>query len=230
MWPVTPGDLITHNQIDGILMKPSDTGDVREMYDETAESYDQMMDQEIDLPVYAHTLGLLQLRLASTPGLLIDTACGSGHMLARYREQYEPDRPLLGIDLSPRMVAIAGTKLGPGARIEIGDMRSLAAVDEGCAAGILNFFAVHHLDPEEAQAALGEWHRVLVSGGQLVLAAWEGAGPVDYGDESDLIALRYGADELNSWAQAAGFTVTRCVVEPVEDFPMDAVYLEAVKE
>ena len=211
-------------------MKPSDTGDVREMYEATADNYAQIMDQEIDLPVYADTLGRLQARLAGTPGLLVDTACGSGHMLARYHEQHEQDRPLLGTDLSPRMVAIADAKLGDGARIEVGDMRALAMVKDGAAAAVLNFFAVHHLGPEDVRSALAEWHRVLGPGGYLVLAAWEGAGTIDYGDESDIIALRYRADELNSWAQAAGFSVTRCVVEPVEDFPMDAVYLEAVKE
>ena len=34
-----------------------------------------------------------------------------------------------------------------------------------------------------------------------------------------------------SWlhGRAAGFKVTRCVVEPVDDFPMDAVHLECKK-
>ena len=63
-----------------------------------------------------------------------------------------------------------------------------------------------------------------------MIAAWEGVGAIDYGDESDIVALRYRSDEITSWTRAAGFTVARCAVEPVEKIPMDAVYLEGVKE
>jgi len=199
------------------------------MYEATADSYAEMMDQEIDHPVYADVLGRLAARLENTPGTLIDTACGSGHMLSMYHEGYEPNRPLLGVDLSPRMVAIAGERLGPGGDVLVGDMRDLSMVESGSAAGLLNFFAVHHLDPAGLQTALGEWHRVLRGGGQLLIGAWEGEGVIDYGDESDIVALRYRPDELTSWAEEVGFDVTRCVVEPVEDFPMDAVYLEGVR-
>ena len=150
-------------------------------------------------------------------------------MLARFHERYDQRRPLLGIDLSPRMVALAGERLGPNGKVMVGDMCDLAAVDSNSAAAVLNFFAVHHLDHEGVQGALGEWHRVLCSGGQLVIAAWEGAGTIDYGDEADIVALRYRSDELASWAEAVGFTVLQCNVEPVEDFPMDAIYLECVK-
>ena len=63
----------------------------------------------------------------------------------------------------------------------------------------------------------------------MLVAAWEGVGAIDYGEEADIVALRYTDAELVSWAEKAGFAVNRCVVEPVEDFPMDAVYLECVK-
>ena len=207
--------------------KPSDADRVRDMYDATAESYAEMMDSEIDLPMYGDILGRLQIRITDLPGGLVDTSCGSGHMLARYRERYERDRSLVGIDLSPRMVAIANERLGPAAEVMVGDMRDLSAVASGVAAAVLSFFAVHHLDRGGLAVALAEWRRVLRPGGQLLLAAWEGAGAVDYGDSADIVALRYGADELSSAVRTAGFIVDRCVVEPVEGFPMDAVYLDA---
>ena len=210
-------------------MKPSDAEEVREMYEATADSYAKMMDSEIDLPVYADMLGRLSERIASIPGAVIDTSCGSGHMLALYRERYDRHRPLLGIDLSPRMVGIAGRRLGSKAEVVVGDMRDLAAAEAGTAAAVLSFFAVHHLEPEEVRRAFREWHRVLCPGGQLLIAAWEGTGAIDYGRASDIVALRYRSDEIVSWAQAAGFTVTRCVVDPVEEVPMDAIYLEGVK-
>jgi ubiquinone/menaquinone biosynthesis C-methylase UbiE len=208
-------------------MKPSDAEEVREMYEATADSYAKMMDSEIDLPVYADVLGRLSERIASIPGAVIDTSCGSGHMLAMYRERYDRHHPLLGIDSSPRMVGIAGKRLASRADVVVGDMRDLAAVQDGAAAAVVSFFAVHHLEPAEVCTAFREWYRVLSPGGQLLVAAWEGTGAIDYGGASDIVALRYRSDEIVSWARAAGFTVTRCVVEPVEEMPMDAIYLEA---
>ena len=200
------------------------------MYDSSADSYTEIMDSEIELPVYSDILGRLSMRIANTPGTLIDTSCGSGHMLSKYCESYDRTRPLLGIDLSPRMVAIASARLGSRAEILIGDMRDLVIAEAGTAAAVLSFFSVHHLDSEGVVAALREWYRVLRPGGQLLIAAWEGVGAIDYGDESGIVAFKYRRDEIDSWTQVAGFTVARCVTEPVEGMPMDAVYLEGVKD
>lgn len=210
-------------------MKPSPEGEVRKLYEETADSYAEMMDSEIDLPVYLDVLGRLSTRLKDVEGSLIDTACGSGHMLSMYSDRFDHSRQLLGVDLSPRMVEIAAKKMGPRGRVVVGDMRKLAEVESGEAAAVLNFFALHHLDAAAAQDAVREWYRVLRSSGQLVVATWEGAGPVDYGEESDIVAFRYGRQELSAWVESAGFEITRCEVEPVEEIPMDAIYLEGVK-
>lgn len=200
------------------------------MYDATAESYSKMMDEEIQLPVYTDVLGRLQDRIADIQGLLIDTACGSGHMLSMFRERFDKSRRLAGIDLSPSMVAIAGDRLGTGPQIVCGDMRDLRMFASGSAAAVLNFFAVHHLDAQGVLDAANEWHRVLCSGGQLVVAAWEGTGPIDYGEESEIVAFRYTSTELASWFEKANFLMQRCIVEPVEGFSMDAVYLECHKD
>jgi ubiquinone/menaquinone biosynthesis C-methylase UbiE len=211
-------------------MKPSDIDDVRAMYEATADSYAQMMDEEIRLPVYVDVLERLRRRIEGAPGPLVDTACGSGHMLQMYHDRFDADRPLLGVDLSPRMVQIASERLGPAGRVEVGDMCVLSQVESGTAAALMNFFAVQHLDPNGVRAALNEWRRVLRPGGRLLIAAWEGSGAIDYGEEADLVALRYTGSELEAWAGEAGFEVERCRVEPVEEFPMDAVYLEGAKQ
>lgn len=211
-------------------MKTSSEEETRAMYDQTAEGYAELMDSEIHLPIYAETLKRLSESIDDLPGYLLDTSCGSGHMLAMYRERFDRDRPLLGIDLSPQMVAIAQSKLGPSGKVSLGDMRDLSALESESAAAVLSYFAVHHLNPEEVQAVLKEWHRVLALDGRLVVAAWEGTGTIDYGESSKLIALRYQSDQLLSWAQAAGYRILRCVTEPVEEMPMDAIYFEAVKD
>jgi ubiquinone/menaquinone biosynthesis C-methylase UbiE len=210
-----------------MTIKLSPTTAVRKMYDESADSYAQMMDTEIDLPIYASTLDRLAERIAGLPGPLIDTSCGSGHMLALYHDRYDAQRPLVGVDLSPGMVSITAAKLASCAEIFAGDMRVLDSVGTGTAAAVLSFFAIHHLGPEAVRAALLEWQRVLCPGGQLLVAAWEGTGPIDYGQESEIVAQRYTQEELVSWALSAGFVVDRCTSEPVEEMDMDGIYLEA---
>ena len=63
-----------------------------------------------------------------------------------------------------------------------------------------------------------------------MVATWEGAGPIDYGGHSDVVALRYSRDEVLAWVEEAGFVADRCTVEPVEGMPMKALYLEGTKE
>lgn len=199
------------------------------MYEANADSYAELMDKEIGLPVYKEVLERLHESISNTPGPLLDTACGSGHMLSMFRSQYDSSRSLIGIDISPRMVAISKKRLGRDGSIMVGDMRSLPGIDSGSVAALINFFAIHHLDLDGVQASMLEWNRVLVQKGCLLIAAWEGSGAIDYGDESDIVALRYTRNELIETAEISGFSVSRCTVEPVEDFPMEAIYLECKK-
>ncbi len=210
-------------------LKVSPIDQVRDLYETSADSYSKMMDSEIDLPVYSDSLSRLAARLTDLPGLVIDTSCGSGHMLSRYGKIYDPKRPLVGIDLSPSMVAIARARLRSNSEVLVGDMRELRGIDSGTAAALLSFFAIHHLAPREIQPTFQEWHRVLRPGGQLILAAWEGSGPIDYGDEAEVVALRYTQDEITAWITETAFVLNRCAVEPVEEISMNAIYLEATK-
>ena len=211
-------------------MKPSSIDEVRELYEASADSYAEMMNAEINLPLYSDVLSRLHQSISNLKGLLVDTACGSGHMLAMYRDRYDHSRLLFGVDLSPKMVSIASKRLGKSARIVVGDMRQLSAIETGSAAAMINYFALHHLDPKGVSAALLEWNRVLIPGGQLLVAAWEGSGTIDYGDDANLTALKYRSEDLTALISEAGFAVNRCTVEPVEALSMDAVFLEAIKQ
>jgi SAM-dependent methyltransferase len=171
-------------------METSSTAQVRGTYDGWAESHARLMDAEIELPVYADVLGRLAARLADLSGPVIDTSCGSGHMLARYHHRYDPHRALIGIDLSPAMVALAVAKLGPAAQIRVGDMRQPSGLTTETAAAVISFFALYHLT-------------------------------------ADLVACRYREEQICHGVRAAGLIVDRAAVEPVEEMPMDALYVEA---
>lgn len=209
-------------------MRVSPPDHVRAFYDENAEAYNIIMDAEIDLPMYAEALGKLAARIAAIGGAVLDTSCGSGHMLERFR-RYAPERRLLGVDLSPRMVAIARERLDDAATIMQGDMRTLDWVADDSCAAVLSFFALHHVDPVSMGLGFLEWHRVLVAGGQLLVATWEGEGIVDYGDQGDIVARRYRANEVSETVQAAGFRIDQCKVQAIEGMEMNAVFLTATK-
>ena len=147
-------------------MKASSGDKVREFYQESSDWYSSMMDSEIDLPIYAETLGRLASRIENISGPVIDTSCGPGHMLSRYHEIHDPKRALIAVDLSPKMTELARKRLGTFAEVFTGDMRDLNMVGSESSAGVLSFFAIHHLDPEEVIAAFDEWNRVLVPEGK----------------------------------------------------------------
>ena len=212
------------------IVRTSGSDAVREMYDTEAESYSNMMDSEIEHPLYSDTLGRLQARIENISGTVIDAPCGSGHMLAMYHEDFDEKRALLGIDLSPQMVAITSLRLGSAAEVLVGDIRKLDTVPSDSAAAVISHFAFHHLDADGVSQAIAEWHRVLRVGGQLLIGAWEGTGAIDYGDESDLVAVKHSADDLQRIVRESGFSITRNVVELDEGLMMDAVYIEGVKE
>ncbi|KAA3613851.1 MAG: class I SAM-dependent methyltransferase [Calditrichaeota bacterium] len=211
-------------------MKTSSAEDVRKLYEDSADSYDKMMDSEINLPVYEDILTRLAEKISGLQGAVIDTSCGSGHMLYQYHKRYDPMRPLIGIDLSPKMVAISRKKLGKNTKIFAADMRELDDIPAESSAAVISFFALHHLEPKEIGVALKEWCRVLRPKGQLNIATWEGSGPIDYGDESDVVALRYSQQEVTELVEKNGFKIDRLVVKPDAEIPMNAIYLEGTKQ
>lgn len=211
-------------------IKTSDAKVVRDMYDATADAYSEMMDTEINDPLYSDTLARLQTRIAKLPGVLIDAPCGSGHMLSMYHDNYDNERPLLGVDLSPAMVEIAAKRLGSAAEITVGDIRKLDSVLQDSAAAVISHFAFHHLDADGVGQALAEWHRGLRMGGQLVIGAWAGDGVIDYGEEADLVAIKHDGGGLEAMVRENGFEITRSFTEFDDGMMMDAIYIEATKE
>ena len=214
-------------------MDPSDisnTDAVREMYDTTAESYASMMDTEIDDPMYADILQRLRSRLENAPGMIVDAPCGSGHMLSMYHETCDNERPLLGVDLSPQMLGITQRRLGAAVETAVCDIRQLEMLADSSAAAVISHFGLHHLDLSGVNDACKEWHRVLVAGGQLVLGVWEGSGAIDYGEFSDLVAVKHRASDLQEILANIGFDELKCDIEFDAEMQMNAVYIEACKK
>jgi ubiquinone/menaquinone biosynthesis C-methylase UbiE len=98
-------------------------------------------------------------------GRILDVAVGSGRNL----NHYAPDTVVTGIDLSPAMLALAeksAASAGRAAELHEGDAENLPFADASfetvvCALSLCNI--------PRPERAIGEMHRVLVPGGQLLL-------------------------------------------------------------
>jgi len=210
-------------------MPLSSRDEVRAFYDDAADGYNQMMNEEIKHPLYDEVLSGLAERISSVDGPVLDTSCGSGHMLEKLRNEYTHQRRLVGLDISPKMVAIARERLGDTALVSQGDMRDLAKISDDACAAVISFFSLHHIGATEVAACFAQWHRVLMPTGQLVIAVWEGAGAIDYGEQSEMVTRRYKESELAEALNAVGFRIESHCVRPVEGFEMDAVHITATK-
>src|SRR5262245_24051274 len=136
----------------------------REGYDEVADEYVRRISGELaQKPLDRHLLNRFAEDMRGR-GLVADIGCGPGHV-ARYLQDQGVD--VLGIDLSPVMVRSA-KKLYPGLEFRVGDMRALDLPDEALA-GIVAFYSLIHVAPEEHPRTLRELGRVLRPGGMLLL-------------------------------------------------------------
>ncbi len=134
-------------------------------YSQSAGAYDAVAG-----PMYLTGLHRLLplVRVPPAPAIL-DVGCGTGINLLEAARLFGPCQALVGIDLSPGMVAVAQTKaamLGIPADIRIGDAEALPYYDSAFDLVICN--SVFHWLRDRLQAAR-EFARVLRPGGQLLL-------------------------------------------------------------
>jgi ubiquinone/menaquinone biosynthesis C-methylase UbiE len=140
------------------------------------------------LPLYDTVTRLLgardvQWQLVAQAGIepratVVEIGCGTGNVLM-LAARVVPDARVIGLDPDPDALAIAARKTrraeltvqldhGYADRLPYTD----ASVDR-----VLSAFMLHHMPPDQQQAALREAHRVLVPGGRLHLVDFDGGRP-----------------------------------------------------
>lgn len=139
-------------------------------YDRVAAEYGQRFVHELDHKPFDRALLDRLVERVRHLGPVGDIGCGPGHV-ARYLSERGVDA--FGLDLSPAMVQVA-QHYNPGLRFLPGDMRALPAA-AATWGGIVAFYSLIHIPPENLGEVLDEFYRVLIPGGLLLVAFHIGA-------------------------------------------------------
>lgn len=202
-------------------------------YDRMAAEYTRRLFHELDgKPFDREQLDRLAERLRGR-GMVCDMGCGPGH-IARYLA----DRgvAMVGVDLSPEMMATA-TRLNADIHFYQGNMLALDVAD-GAWAGVVAFYSLIHIAPDEAVAALAELRRVLQPGGLLLLAFHTGGTTLHeteaWGERVDLHFWLYDAAEMVGYLEAAGYHIEQVIERdpypPEIEYQSRRAYILAVRK
>jgi ubiquinone/menaquinone biosynthesis C-methylase UbiE len=130
-----------------------------------AQLYQSFFVPSIATPVSGELLRAAALQ----PGTrVLDVACGTGVVTRAAAEQVGPTGSVTGIDVAPDMIAVARTIPAGGAPItwQEADAASLSLPDEFYDVGLCQMGLMFM---EDRTGALSELHRVLTSGGRVVI-------------------------------------------------------------
>lgn len=160
--------------------------------------------------VHPDDLRFVERHLATAPGPVLDLGCGPGH-LTGHLHALHPD--VTGMDLVPEFLAHA-RRTHPATRFEEG---SLLALDRapGSVGGVLAWYSLIHLVPDELDRALAGVRRVLVPGGSLVVGFFDGPDHEPFAHRVTT-AYRWPVDEMVRRLARAGFAERERVHRPAE--------------
>ncbi|MCG5438274.1 class I SAM-dependent methyltransferase [Micromonospora foliorum] len=186
-----------------------ETDTVRQAYTSVAELYIELFgtSQQVD----ANDLALIRRHLGSRPGRVLDLGCGPGHLTGYLREL---GVDAVGIDLVPEFIAHARAA-HPSVEFHLGSLERLDVADESID-GILAWYSLIHLPPQELDGVLKEFRRVLTPAGRLVLGTFT-ADEVGAFDHKVVTAYRWPLDEFAERLTHAGFQEVERLPRPGDD-------------
>ncbi len=210
-----------------------DPRELQATYDKLAERYAETFSDELSRKPFDRALldtFAAQVLATAIPREVWDLGCGPGHI-----GRYLADRGLevCGLDLSEQMVAIA-RRLNPRMRFVQGTMLALPVAD-GSLAGIVSFYALHHLARDQVGDALREFHRALRLDGRLLLGFHGGEDEL-FADQMlgmpvAIHATLLGGEEMAEYARRAGLAGVEVSERPPYPFEHQSqrVYLLATR-
>ena len=180
-------------------------------------AYGAVADRYVELirttPTSDDDLALIERHLTIRPGVVLDAGCGPGHLTAHLRML---GVAAVGFDVVPAFVDHARTA-HPGGRYGLASLRRLP-VPDGSVAGVLAWFSLIHLPPDDLDGVLAELRRALAPAGRLVVGFFDGAEVVPF-DHQVTTAWYWPADVLSERLGRAGFTELERRCRPGVDEP-----------
>jgi ubiquinone/menaquinone biosynthesis C-methylase UbiE len=166
-----------------------------------------------DASVHPDDLALIDRHLSIRPGAVLDVGCGPGHLTAHLRSR---DVDAIGIDPVPEFIDHARTT-HPDGRFELGSMHQLPVADASVV-GILAWYSLIHVRPDDLDPVLAELRRVMAEGATLVVGLFDG-DEVEAFEHQVVEAFRWPADELSERLVRAGFLEVERQQRPGIDQP-----------
>ncbi|MFJ9471785.1 class I SAM-dependent DNA methyltransferase [Streptomyces caniferus] len=198
------------------MTEPDYLRTTRAFYDAVAEDYDDHFRDVLETRPMDRAMlaGFAELVRAAGAGPVLDVGCGPGRVTAHLAAL---GLSVSGVDLSPRMVALA-RRAHPGVRFEEGAMTSLD-VPDGALGGVVAWYSIIHTPQERLPEVFAEFHRVLAPGGHLLLAFQTGDEPLHidrpFGRPVSLDFRRRQPDRIADLVGRAGLSVrARLLREP----------------
>jgi ubiquinone/menaquinone biosynthesis C-methylase UbiE len=149
--------------------------------------------------VHRDDLALITGHLSIRPDAVLDVGCGPGHLTEHLRSL---DVDAIGIDLVPEFIVHARAAY-PDGKYVLGSMSALPVPD--CSfTGILAWYSLIHLRPDELDGVLDELRRAMTRGGTLVIGFFDGAEMAEF-DHKVTTAYYWPADILSVRLRRAGF-------------------------
>ncbi|TRV71560.1 class I SAM-dependent methyltransferase [Streptomyces sp. 130] len=208
---------------------PGSPADVVRTWDARAERYLQLFRYELEEKPYDLEALRAFAERVGAGGRVYDAGCGPcGHVTALLAA-YGLD--MLGIDLSPRCVALARREQ-PGCRFAVMDQGALTG---GPLDGLVAYYSLHDQPKHRLPDTMASWAAAIRPGGRLLVVAKEGAGDgvIDdpLGSELRVYWSEYTAYELRRAAHEAGFGTDDCTVREAyeNEIPSRRVYLAATR-
>ena len=138
---------------------------------------------------------------AGVDGQMIDAGCGPGHWTNFLHQQ---GAMIEGLDLVPEFIEDARARF-PEVPFRMGSFRDMGFPDNTLQ-GVLAWYSLIHIGPDELHLALKEFARVLASGGQLLIGFFDGPPGVCF-PHAVTTAYYWSTEQMGDLLGKAGFEV-----------------------
>ncbi|MET8234640.1 class I SAM-dependent methyltransferase [Micromonospora sp. NPDC005298] len=171
---------------------------VRQAYSSVAQLYIGLFGSREQ--VHPDDLAFIERHLAGHPGPVLDLGCGPGHITAHLRSL---GVDAAGVDMVPEFIDHARAT-HPDGRYRLGSIDALDVAD-GSLAGILAWYSLIHLPPQDLDGVLARLRRAAAPQATVVVGFFDG-DEVDAFDHKVVTAYRWPVDEFSARLARAGFT------------------------